>query len=330
MRTITAGALLLALAAPAPAAEWEAVTTELLKKEKTGFGGLCGVVVDRSMNGDLIVNLSDLGLFLSRDQGKTWGRLAGVEPFKGRTETPGCMAFDPVEGSRKLLVVLVYGAPAGIYGEGPNQRMFDKKCSHVDWVALDWRDKGGQFVLALKHESGGALLASHDGGKSFEEIGKGFGPAWVFDDTTAVAAEMKSKEKPKPGLLRTTDGGKNWKPCGDYTSQALPKWRDGTLYWVVEGALIASSDKGENWKKISDLKDGKYGPIFGKTAKQMFVLTPAGVVESTDGGATWGKPVPLPKELKGWSPLTWLDYDPANDVLYVMKMGTDLFKMARK
>ena len=30
------------------------------------------------------------------------------------------------------------------------------------------------------------------------------------------------------------------------------------------------------------------------------------------------------------SALTWLDYDPKNDVLYVMKMGSDLFRLARK
>jgi hypothetical protein len=28
---------------------------------------------------------------------------------------------------------------------------------------------------------------------------------------------------------------------------------------------------------------------------------------TTDGGATWEKPIALPKELKGVSPLTWLD-----------------------
>ena len=130
-----------------------------------------------------------------------------------------------------------------------------------------------------------------------------------------MVAEEKTKDRPKPGLVRTTDGGKTFKPCGEYTARALPKWHDGTLYWVVDGALISSADKGETWKKLSDLKDGMYGPVFGKTALQMFVLTPAGVIDTADGGKTWSKPLPLPKELKGWSALTWLDYDPMNDAL---------------
>src|SRR5262249_55270031 len=147
----------------------------------------------------------------------------------------------------------------------------------------------------LKHESGELLIASDDGGKNFRDVGKGYGPAYIFDGKTAVVAQAKSKAQPKPGLLRTTDGGQTFQPCGDYFARALPRWRAGKLYWVVEGALIVSSDQGASWKKLGDLKDGRYGPIFGKTEQHLLVLTGAGIVESQDGGATWGKPIPVPK-----------------------------------
>jgi photosystem II stability/assembly factor-like uncharacterized protein len=313
---------------PAPAADWEQVTTDLAKKEKAGFGGICGIVVHRE-TGRVYLNVSDKGLYRSDDGGKTWSPYA--VPFKGRTEWPGCMTFDPTGHKAMLLVATVYGGPPRVWSlKGEDWKEMDKKANHVDWCVVNWSPPGLDFVLALKHESGGMLIASRDGGKTFEDVGKGFASAWVFDAKTAVAAETKSKEKPKPGLVRTTDGGKTWKPCGDYSTQALPKWFDGKLYWVVDGALLTTTDKGETWKKICDLKDGKYGPVFGKTAQQMFVLTPGGVIETADGGITWSKPLPLPKELKGWSALTWLDYDPVNDVLYVMKMGSELFRMARK
>src|SRR5262249_53309413 len=125
------------------------------------------------------------------------------------------------------------------------------------------------------------------------------------------------------------DGAKTFEPVGDYTATALPKWRDETLYWLVDGSLIATTDQGKTWSKVSDVKDGAYGPVFGKDGKQMFVLTKTGIVESTDAGATWSKPIALPKELKGTSPLTWIDYDPKNDVLYVMRMTSDLYRMVR-
>ena len=113
----------------------------------------------------------------------------------------------------------------------------------------------------------------------------------MFDNRTAVVATAKTRDMPKSKLLRTTDGGKTFQPAGEFSPvgkdsvQALPKWRDGTLYWLTADGLIATTDKGATWKKIADVKDGRYGPIFGKTAEHMFVLTKAGIVETTDGGA---------------------------------------------
>ncbi len=329
MTRIAAAALFLLMAARAPAADWEPTgAVALVKSEKTGFGGVCGVAVDRA-SGDVFFDLSDIGLYRSTDQGKTWKKHGPA--VKGRTEWPGCLAFDPNGRTGGLLMALVYGGPVRFSDDAGDtwKTVMSEKSNHVDWCAIDWTDPARKFVLALKHESGGMLIASHDGGKTFSEVGKGYGPAWVFDDKTAVVAEMKAKDRPKPHLLRTDDGGKKFAEVGDYSATALPKWRDGTLYWLVDGALLATTDTGKTWKKLSDLNDGRYGPVFGKDAKQMFVLTKDGVAESIDGGATWGTPLALPKEVKGGSPLTWLDYDPKNDVLYVMKMGSDLYRLAR-
>jgi photosystem II stability/assembly factor-like uncharacterized protein len=320
-------ALLCLFAGRAAAADWEATTADLVKAEKPGYGGLCGVVVDHA-NGDVLIDLSDKGLYRSRDQGRTWAKDGPV--VKGRTEWPGCLMFDPSRKGRRLLMALVYGAPVGVSGDaGETWHSMDAKSAHVDWCAIDWADPAPKFVLALKHESGGLLLASHDGGKTFAELGKGYGPAWVFDEKTAVVAELKTKDRPRPRLLRTTDGGKTFEPCGDRTATALPRLRDGTLYWLVDGALLTTTDQGKSWKELSAVKDGRYGPVFGKDSRQLFVLTRDGIVESTDGGATWGRPIALPTGLKGVSPLTWLEYDPRHDVLYVMKMGSDLYRLSR-
>ena len=326
LRTIAA-AFVLCACQSVEAADWQATTTDLLAKEKPGYGGLSGVAVDHA-TGAVYIQLSDRGIFHSTDQGKTWERIG--QAFKGRTEQPGCLLLDPTGKTNRLLCATVYGSPIALTSlDNPEWKMLDTKSSHVDWCSIDWADPEIKFVLALKHESGGVLLASTDGGKTFQEAGKGYGPAWVFDKNTAVVAEAKTKEKPKSGLVRTTDAGKTFTPCGEYNATALPRWRDNTLYWLVEGALIKTTDAGKSWEKVSDLKDGRYGPIFGKDAQQMFVLTGAGIVESTDGGATWSKPLAVPKKLKGVSTLTWMDYDPVNDLLYVMKMSSELYRMKR-
>jgi hypothetical protein len=319
--------LALCLLAASAAAEWRAVTADLLRAEKPGFGGLCGVAVDRA-SGDVFIDLSDKGLYRSADQGKTWRKHGPV--IKGRTETPGCLLFDPTGKTKRMLTALVYGAPVSVSPDaGGTWKQLDARSAHVDWCVADWADPDLKFLLALKHESGGMLLRSLDGGKSFTQLGQGHGPAWVFDARTAVVAEEKTRKRPRPRLLRTTDGGKTWESSGEFTATALPRWHDGTLFWLADGGLISTADAGKTWKKLGDPKGGLFGPVFGKDAKQMFVLTKSGVVESADGGETWSRPVALPKEMKGASTLSWLDYDPKNDVLYVMKMGSDLYKRAR-
>jgi photosystem II stability/assembly factor-like uncharacterized protein len=319
----------LILASAAPAADWEPVLGDLVKKEKTGYGGLCGVVVEHN-TGCVWVNLSDRGLYCSPAGAKSFKRVSEKQP-RGRTETPGCLMLDPVGKGRVMLSAFVYGSPVGVSEDhGKTWSFMSEKSAHVDWCAVDWADPGRKFVLALKHEKDGLLLVSRDGGKSFAEAGKGFGPGWVFDGKTAAVAVVKGK----PHLSRTTDGGETWRPAGEYSpvgrgsAQALPRWHGGKLYWLVQGALIRTSDRGETWEKLAAVKDGRYGPVFGKEG-QLFILTGAGIVESTDGGKSWSAPIPLPKEMKGAAGLAWIEYDPKGNYLYVMKMGSDLYRLAR-
>ena len=309
--------------------KWEPLLGTFPKTEKSGFGGLCGIAVDRT-TGDLLINISDRGFYRSVDSGKTFKRISNTQP-KGRTETPGCFLIDPTGKSTTMLTALVYGSPISISNDGATWKTMSEKTQHVDWSAIDWTDPERKFVLALKHESGEMLLASQDSGKSFTEVGKGYGPGWVFNNTTAVVAQVKTKDRPKPGLVRTEDGGKTWNPSGEFSpvgsnsARALPKWHDGILYWLAEGAMISTEDSGKTWKTVSEFKNGRYGPVFGKKKDHLFVLTSDGVIESVDAGKTWAKPIPLPQEVKG-AGLTWLDYDPKGDVLYLMRMGSDLYR----
>ncbi len=103
-----AGAIILSIGVVASAADWEPVTKDLLAKAQPGYGGLSGVLVD-PRSGDIYVNVSDRGIFRSKDQGGSWQRV-GAE-FKGRTEWPGCLMVDPVGEGKRVVVATVYGAP---------------------------------------------------------------------------------------------------------------------------------------------------------------------------------------------------------------------------
>lgn len=319
--------VVLCIATRATSQDWQPVTEALILAEKPGFGKLCGVAVDHK-TGELFINLSDKGFYRSNDAGQSWMKIG--TPIKGRTETPGCFMLDPF-GGKRFVSALVYGAPIVVSPDrGETWTTLDKKSTHVDWCAVDWSDPELKFILTLKHEAADLLLVSHDGGKSFDEVGKGYGPAWIFDKQTAVVAQAKSKANPKPGLLRTTDAGKTFQPVAEYHAKALPRWHKDTLYWLTEGALIKTNDQGKSWTKIGDFKGGLFGPIFGKSDKHLFVLAQNGILESTDGGASWQKAIPVPKEMKSVANLAWMEYDPTRDTLYVMKMGSELYRWQRK
>ena len=53
----------------------------------------------------------------------------------------------------------------------------------------------------------------------------------------------------------------------------MPRWHKDTLYWLVEGAVIATADRGKTWKKISDLKG--VVQLAKLDAKRALILTQA-------------------------------------------------------
>ncbi len=103
----------------------------------------------------------------------------------------------------------------------------------------------------------------------------------------------------------------------------------GCVFLQVEGKGVYCSSAGANtfnpnqmtWEKVCALHKSK-------DAKHRFDLTDGGIKESTDGGATWSKPIAPPKDFV-ISKETWVEYDAKHDVLYLVKNGSDLYKLAR-
>jgi hypothetical protein len=102
----------------------------------------------------------------------------------------------------------------------------------------------------------------------------------------------------------------------------------GCVFLLLEGKGVYCSGAGaecfkpvdETWEQVCGLKS--------RDAKHRFELTKSGIIETTDGGATWSKPIPLPRGFET-SAQTWVEYDAKHDLLYLMKNGGDLYKLAR-
>jgi hypothetical protein len=104
----------------------------------------------------------------------------------------------------------------------------------------------------------------------------------------------------------------------------------GCVFLLVEGKGVYCSSAGANrfkpvtetWQEVCDHAQKVSDP------KHRFVLTDGRIKESTDGGATWLKPISLPEGFVVTSQ-TWVEYDATNDVIYLMKKRGDLYKLAR-
>lgn len=102
----------------------------------------------------------------------------------------------------------------------------------------------------------------------------------------------------------------------------------GCVFLAVEGKGVYCSAFGANsfkpnnrpWEQVCKLRTEDF--------THKFVLTDSGIKESKDGGATWSQPIPAPKGF-GITEQTWLAYDAKHDSLYLMKAGSDLYKLAR-
>ncbi|MCI0357272.1 MAG: hypothetical protein L0211_02150 [Planctomycetaceae bacterium] len=112
----------------------------------------------------------------------------------------------------------------------------------------------------------------------------------------------------------------------------LVVYRDpGCVFVLVEGKGVFCSPAGaKDFKLVTETwKEVRAHAEKAKDARHLFVLADTSLKESRDGGATWLAPIPLPKGFTLTSQ-TWVEYDAKNDIVYLMKPGSDLYKLARR
>ena len=105
----------------------------------------------------------------------------------------------------------------------------------------------------------------------------------------------------------------------------------GCVFLLIDGRSVYCSPAGaNNFKLVSETwKEVRAHANKTRDPKHLFVLAQTSIKESRDGGATWLKPIALPKEYVMTSS-TWVEYDATNDVVYLMKPGSDLYRLARR
>ena len=302
-------------------AKWVMIGDDLAGKlpPKDGhakYEGTSGVAVDPA-TGTLYLDLFGNGLWRSEDQGKSFEKVAD-EKITGRCETGFALSIDP--HGRRMVIVVVYGNSARSGDAG--KTWVQLKTSHLDCVAVDWAD-AAQTLLALRHESGGKLTLSIDGGQTWKDLDKGFNGVGVFDAGTLIATK-------NDGIYRSTDAGATWAKASDLQVAGLAmKLHAGVGYWTSEKGLVVSRDKGATWQNLGSPVNLMLGPEFGKEAGHIVSAGKDGIQETADDGKTWNVVAPLPPDFKPGHNLTYFAWDSVGNVFYASRMSKPAYKLAR-
>jgi photosystem II stability/assembly factor-like uncharacterized protein len=312
-------------------AKWVSVSDETLRQlaadgKKTDWPGeTAGVVVDPT-TGDVYMIVAGQGVWKSTDRAKTFKRCDGGK-VGGRCETAYSLNFDPA--GKRLACFMLDGKCAWTEDGGRTWESFKDVGRNWDFAAVDWSAPKVKSILAGLHESGGKVMFSGDGGKSWKQLFEDpefdrTGGAGIFDEKTLVYAQ-KGK-----GIQRSTDAGQTWtkisdrEPLGRVVAIVKKK-----AYWLSKDGLLVSTDKGATWNLQGTAVEASIGPMFDpKDEKRMVVAGVKGIFRTTDGGESWTKIAALPPGADipkpGWySNVAW---DPIGDIFYVSKMGKPAYR----
>jgi photosystem II stability/assembly factor-like uncharacterized protein len=217
---------------------------------------------------------------------------------------------------------------------------------HIGRVVIDSRDPNIVYVAALGHLWGPnkerGVFKTTDGGKTWSNV------LFVNEDTgvidlamdpqspmTLYAAAYQRRRTPwgfnggGPGsaIYRTVDGGANWTkltkglPEGTTGRIGLDVYRGNpnTVYALVEnakGGVFRSDDRGDNWRKVSDLDSRPmyYSQIrIDPNNDQRVWQLAANMYNSDDGGKTWVSNIV--QRIHGDFHALWIDPANSNHVL---------------
>jgi hypothetical protein len=315
--------LMLFLAAPllAHAAEWVNISDAVTSKLKPVKGGpAADVVVDR-VSGDVFLVPNGQGVWKSVDHGATFVRLDdGNMNVAGFCETSWGLQADP--NGPRLFCFMTYGSSAMTIDGG--KTWAKSATSDLDFGSVDWADTGKR-VLAIRHQSGGVLATSEDGGATWIDEGKGFARCGVFDHSTFVVTRVNDR-----GIFRSADAGATWaRVSTDTPAAAVPVIFKGAGYWPAGKGILASKDKGLTWTWLGAPVDANYGPYFGESELHFVVVGRSGFQETKDGGKSFLLAAPLPPDFGAGGIGAQFAWDPNADIFYASLTTKPTYKLQR-
>jgi len=328
----------------AGAEPWTNLTEALTKASGKGNFRLA-LGVDR-LTGNLFVSRWFTGVWVSGDRGMSFTRADGSKVSGGGPFSCYGLFSAPEGGKLAVFNMNNKPGPSGYTLDGGKTwESFESVGRNWDYGAIDWDSK---TVFAARHEHDG-MHVSRDMGLTWTELDlkrgevKGLG---VFGPKALVISDGK-------GVQRSEDEGKSWSKVSDHPCTGTVQVYKDVGYWLCNrkvhkqwtASVVSSRDGGRTWKDAgSSVPDAMFcsGPFFGKSESHLVVATLKGILETTDGGATWKAVVDFPADApvqadhKNGCGFPSLAYDANRDVFYVFLVNMkdwpegQLLRYARK
>ncbi len=270
---------------------WQELTESIDASEARIGRGAMEVQRD---TGDVYI-LGKTGVYRSSDGGKTW-ELFSAEHVVGAYWYAASLTLDP-EGKGRLAAFMKdppekpYASAMTLDGGKSWQEItrvkMDRKLHSYGWSwgLVDWSQEKPTFLLGRMHHSS-RIWQSRDAGKTWNELPVGSRYMGMMDASNLVVWNERTGQ-----AYHSADGGKTWQETArlEVTAYLAASWK-GKLYWVVQNGVVVSSDGGRTWKQLPGKLDKLYwGPVLGKTEKDMIVAGLEGVYRSRDGGVSWDR-----------------------------------------
>jgi photosystem II stability/assembly factor-like uncharacterized protein len=198
----------------------------------------------------------------------------------------------------RLALCLAFVAPVAAQTASWNRQ----KVSSLSWLhAVFFLDRNSGWAAGSR----GTLLRTLDGGQSWQSRSASTSDqvrdiffldeqnGWLVCEANIY--ELKTKEQPRAYLMRTTDGGNNWKRVelkGLDVDSILVRavFSRGGRGWAFgeAGAIYTTHDAGETWSRLpSPTKHLLLGGVFVDEDRGWLVGAGATIIQTSDGGDTW-------------------------------------------